>query len=362
MKQGLLVVCLGLVACNASQSRLEESAASAPLQKNQPLPLPDCNTSFNSQAPTGPGYFDLDPINMNRDQLNDIAVYRPSDRYWYWQNPTTELSGLIWGLAGDFMMPQDFNGDGLTDPAVFRPSEGRWYILESRTGWKSSYTDELGEPGDEPVAADYDGDCRADIGVWTPTTGKWVIHPSATGPTQAPFELEYQLGGKGDTPVADDYDGDFKADPAVYRDGQWDIILSQSGQKEHIELGGPGEIPVPFNYDGDLKGVDAATFNPETGIWRIQPSSGRAYKLKFGAAGDIPAPGFYSGKTPLYPGVPAADLAVLRDGTWFILGDHPNIPYCAPGSLDGLVATVCHFGLPGDIPIHRQVIPENIVR
>jgi FG-GAP-like repeat len=359
MKQGLLIVCLGLVACNAGPSRLEESAASAPLKTNQPPPLPDCNTSFNPQAPTGPGYFDLDPINMNRDTLNDIAVYRPSSRYWYWQNPNTQLSGLIWGLAGDFMMPQDFNGDGLTDPAVFRPSEGRWYILESKNTWQTYYTNDLGEPGDEPVAADYDGDCRADLAVWTPTTGQWIVQPSNP---ESSKPLEYKLGEQGDTPVMDDYDGDLKADPAVYQDGSWTIIGSKTGEQRQYFLGAKGEIPVPFNYDGDLEGVDLATFNPETGVWRIQPSSGRAYRLKFGAAGDIPAPGFYSGKTPRYPGVPAADLAVFRDGTWFILGAHPNIPYCTPGSLDGLEATVCHFGLPGDIPIHRQVIPESIVR
>jgi hypothetical protein len=246
----------------------------------------------------------------------------------------------------------------LSDLAVFRPSDGGWYLLESdeRGGWTKVSWNDLGEPDDEPVAADYDADCKADIATWTPATGEWLIQPSRATLKR----LRYHLGAPGDTPVADDYDGDGRADPAVYRDNTWTILSSATGQRVERSLRPAIDgFPVAMNYDGDRNGVDIATFDRATGVWRISPTLGREYSVQFGAAGDIPAPGYYSGRTRRQPDetvVPMADLAVFRSGTWYIQGHH-DVPYCRLGALDKKPATVCQFGLAGDLPIRRQRMP-----
>jgi FG-GAP-like repeat len=366
MKKMLYILTATLVACGAGQPKSDVTART----QGDDTPPVDCRRQIPNSNDFTPGSFDLDPLEMNGNRRNDISVYRPSNRYWYWQNEDTQLNGVPWGQSGDFMMPQDYNGDGLSDLAVFRPSVGTWYILESKKRWTTWTWDERGEIGDQPVAADYDADCKADIATWTPETGLWRVYPSQT-PRQT---LEYTLGSSSDTPVADDYDGDFKSDPAVYQGGVWHIILISTGQKLEraieIETGlptdqppGRGNVPVQMNYDGDEKGVDIATFDRGTGIWRIAPTTGAAYRLKFGTRGDLPAPGFYSGQINSETGNPKADIAVFRAGTWYIQGHH-NIPYCSLGYLEGTEpteetkATICHFGLPGDLPIKRQLMPD----
>jgi len=350
MKWTLAALSLALIACGTTQ----------PFGIGVKTQAEDPTVWCEAQRQLGPGYHDLDPLNMDQDPRNDLAVYRPAsgeNGYWYWQNHATQLTGLVWGRSGDFMMPQDYNGDGLSDLAVFRPSDGGWYLLESdERGWTRASWNDLGEADDQPVAADYDADCKADIATWTPATGQWLIQPSRA----AHKRLRYQLGTLGDTPVADDYDGDGRADPAVYRDNTWSILFSATGQQGERSLEPAAQgFPVAMNYDGDRKGVDVATFDLATGVWRIDPTSGSEYSVKFGAAGDIPAPGYYSGRTRRLLDntiVPMADLAVFRAGMWYIQG-HFEMPYCTLGVLGDQPATVCHFGLPGDLPIRRQRMP-----
>jgi len=97
-------------------------------------------------------------------------------------------------------------------------------------------------------------------------------------------------------------------------------------------FGMSGDVPILRDYDGDGK-VDVAVYR--NGDWYILRSSdGGVTAIGWGIAGDMPVPADYDGDGK-------ADIAVYRNGVWFILR-----------SSDAGQTTVGWGGLPQDVPLN----------
>jgi hypothetical protein len=221
----------------------------------------------------------------------DIAIYRPSNGYWYVKGG----SNVRWGIqAGDQPVPGDYNGDGTTDIAVYRNSNGYWYIIgvgNYRWGIQS---------GDIPVPGDYNKDGKTDIAVYRPSNGYWYIRGVGN----------YQWGiQSGDIPVPGDYNGDNQTDIAVYRpsNGYW-YIKGIGNYRWGIQS---GDIPVPGDYDGNGT-TDIAIYRHSNGYWYVRGGTSVRWGIQ---SQDIPVQADYNGNGNF-------EIAVYRpsNGYWYIRG------------------------------------------
>jgi uncharacterized delta-60 repeat protein len=190
------------------------------------------------------------PEDYDGDGYTDLATFRPSNGLWSihyssFRPPLIPAQAnetvLPFGQAGDKPVPADYDGDGKADLAVFRPSNGYWYIFRSSD---LGYTIvQFGISTDKTVQADYDGDGKADIAVYR--DGVWyALRSSDNG------FVGGQFGIATDKPVPGDYDGDGKYDFAVYRpnEGIWYVLKSSDGNYFGQQWGISEDTPIPFTF------------------------------------------------------------------------------------------------------------------
>ena len=264
--------------------------------------------------------------NFDADEKSDVAVFRPSNGYWYSLNSTNgSFQAFPFGAGGDKVVAGDYDGDGKSDYAVWRPSNGTWYVQKSSGGFVAVA---FGLNGDIPVVGDYDGDLKSDYAVFRPSNGTWYYLRSSNG------TLGFlTFGTNGDKPVQGDYDADGVTDIAVFRpsNGTWYLQRSTAGFTG-IAFGAVNDKPVQGDYDGDGK-ADIAVFRPADGGWyRLNSSNNSFSGVIFGIASDKPVPADFDGDGK-------TDIAVNRSGSWYILK-----------SSDGTFYSV-NFGDGNDVPI-----------
>ena len=262
----------------------------------------------------------------------DLAVWRPSNGYWYvFGGPGSQQTIYGFGQRDDIPLQGDFDGDGKTDFAAFRPDDTTWYIVYSST--QSLFQMSYGNSDDVPAVADYDGDGRSDIAVYRASNGTWYIYQSSTLATNT-FQYSY-VGQAGDQVSPADYDGDGKADPGLWSPGSpgtFYIRKSSDGQTQALNLASTGQ-PVSCDYDGDGK-ADFAVLSGN--VWTIRSSiTGINSTTTWESSGDIPVQNDYDGDGK-------CDIAVWRssNGNWYIRKS---------GSSNALRQE--HWGTSGDIPV-----------
>ena len=114
-------------------------------------------------------------------------------------------------------------------------------------------------------------------------------------------------------PYMADYDGDGILDAAVYdpATGIWYIQKSTTGY-DAIWWGVPGVIPVPADYDGDGK-TDLAVYYEDTLTWYINGSQDGMITIPWGYPGCIPTPDDYDND-----GKADAGYYLPMNGHWYL--------------------------------------------
>ncbi len=134
-------------------------------------PFPGITWALSGDLPVA-GDFDSDGY---RD---DIGVFRPSNRIWYFDynsDGSTDLRSGPWAIRGDLPIAGDFNGDTeVGDVGVFRSSDRTWYFDYDTNGNTDRRLSPWALSGDVPISGDFDRDGLSDdIGVFRPSTRTW---------------------------------------------------------------------------------------------------------------------------------------------------------------------------------------------
>ncbi len=102
----------------------------------------------------------------------------------------TDASGGPWGVSGDLPIAGDFDRDGrVDDVAVFRPSKRIWFYDVDHDGTTDHVSGPWGWSGDLPVAGDFNGDGRMDdVGILHPPTRMWYYDDRHNATVRQPDE------------------------------------------------------------------------------------------------------------------------------------------------------------------------------
>jgi len=216
-----------------------------------------------------------------------LAVYRPSASKYFFDGNFDHVAEfkLNFGAPGtDIGLVGDLAGAGTRVPVIFRG--GVWYV-DSNKDATVDQTIYFGAPGDVPLIADIDGNGTEDPVVFR--NGVWYASAAHNGVVSH----TYGFGAPGDIPLIGDVDGTGTPALFVYRNvgglGVWYGSSKRDGVVDRVYLFGglPQDIPALFDYDGDGK-ADLAIFRD--GTWYVSTNRDGNANVAFvyGTVGDKP--------------------------------------------------------------------------
>jgi hypothetical protein len=279
-------------------------------------------------------------FDFDGDGKSDIAVFRPSNSFWYRLNSqNNSFFAVQFGQSGDKPAPPITTATAKpTSPFPRRRARLFLYSELCRQHFRFA---QFGTTGDVPTVGDWDGDGAADLAVYRGgntigSQSNFYYRPSGTP------GVNYRtiVNGTGGRPLAADFDGDGRIDPALFLPSAvWSILRSSDNQYAETSFGLQSDIPVPADYDGDGR-ANITVFRPSNGTWYTSQNPATNYgAIQFGANGDLPVPADYDGDG-------RADAAVFRpsSGAWYL-----------NRSTAGFAGVA--FGQAGDKPIPNALVP-----
>jgi hypothetical protein len=168
--------------------------------------------------------------------------------------------------------------------------------------------------------------------------------------------LNLNLGRHPDQMVSADYNGDRITDAAIFRPSTGEWFIDEAGTIRIVKWGQAGDVPAPADYDGDGK-ADVAVYRPSNHQWYIP---GFANLTEGDSSLATPVPGDYDGDGRAEPALfyrspPGPYWVVHHPGSfgemirWGQAGDIP-----VPGDYDGDGIT--------DVAVFRPSTGEWLVR
>jgi len=231
-----------------------------------------------------------------------------------WDDPPDQAFAYG-GIAGDIPIAGDWNGDGHTKVGIYRAKNGD-FLLDTNGNDVFDAGDAVykflqnvggPQPGDVPVVGDWNGSGTSKIGI-VRDGFLWLLDLNGNGIYEPGTDLQYVFGGApGDVPVVGDWTGTGTTKIGVLRggflwlldangNGTWD---GAAGGDYAFAFGAPGDVPVVGDWTGD--GVSKVGMFRDGFLWVLDSddpamtnATGQAPLIVFafgGVAGDVPIVG-----------------------------------------------------------------------
>jgi uncharacterized protein YneR len=199
------------------------------------------------------------------DALTQIAIFRPSTGYWYFDN---NLDGVVdksfrFGSNGDQIIKGNWQGTGRDGIAIFRPSSGYWYFDNNLDGTVDKSL-RYGSNTDRITVGKWQGSLQDGIAIFRPSSGYWYFDYNLDGIVDKSF----RFGSSTDRILKGNWQGT-RDGIAIFRpsSGYWYFDYNLDGTVDKsFRFGSSTDQIIVGDWNGN--GHDGiAIFRPSTGYW-----------------------------------------------------------------------------------------------
>ena len=209
----------------------------------------------------------------------------------------------------------EWNGSGLTQLGLFQPATAQWFMdRNGNKNWDGCEVDlclgSFGQGTDIALAGKWSSRGNGRIGIFRSSTESWHLDENGNGSFKNCGNdkcASLSIYRDGDLPVVGDWKGDGITQVGLYRPstGQW--FLDRNGDKSWdgcsqdlciSSFGAEGDLPVTGDWSGTGPSK-VGVFRPNTGEWFLDLNGNNKWDgcgidlclTDFGDAGDIPVAG-----------------------------------------------------------------------